>query len=193
VSDFQPTVVEPEAICRRLGIAEPTEDQLDRARDAIVDAKADLELVLNRSLFPETVIVEDLHPLGEDLDDWRTWRNHGHTFEDDYRVLDATATTGGTYTVTFSVGLDGRTESPIVRFVIAHAVESLRNDPDSGLGKRVPTSMGAGGQSVSFAAPQPGAVGSIPSLEQLKRRYHRPVIYKNNRPNVGIWPYAERW
>jgi hypothetical protein len=87
---------------------------------------------------------------------------------------------GGTYDVSFLVGLDGATIDPIVRYVTMHAAESERLRP-GGVGSqgRQVSSVSAKGQSVPYeSAPIPGQADALPELS----RWKRPLFQPFNRP-----------
>lgn len=185
-------VVTPEEIAAKLGVTVPLSDA-DRAviEAAITDCQADVEAELNRSIVPTQQTLQGVWPrLGYDLMDWRAWPQASEVYDDDIKPEFMTANPDGSYDVTFTVGLDGANTPPVKRYVKAHTIESIRNDPDSGIGtNRLVTSVSAEGQSVSYATASvdAGAAGSLPNIKTL-RAFKRRAVFRANRAGVSIWP-----
>lgn len=186
-------VVDPVAVARRLGVNEPTEAQLVHVRDAILDAQADAEAAVNRPLFARTEHLVGVYPaIGLPMNQWRAWPDAA-AFDDTVRVVSWSAVGGGRFDVELRVGLDGPAEASLVRFVAAHATELLRHNPAAGatgIGSRVVTSLGAEGQSISYAATPTaeGVAGALPTTKTL-RHLRRYGAYKRTRPVVAPWPH----
>lgn len=188
-------LVDPADVARRLHLdpAALTAEQRARIVDAIEDAQADLEAELNRPLVPTVEIREGvwpvMYPVGGTLD--RATYPALADIYDDVKILEATANADGTFNLTLQIGLNAAEEAPILRYVRAHAVESLRLDPQSGMGQLAVTSVSAEGQSISYEkrSTQEGAVGSLPSLRSL-RRYKRLSVYQAPSRATAPWPYT---
>lgn len=186
-------VVEPAKIARRLGIDLETEPKLtERISDAILDAQADVLAYLRRdSLFPVEKTLHGLYPAHSELGEPAAWPQAKAVFDDTFTVSSYTADGQGTYTVVFDVGLDGRNEPPIVRYVTAHAIESLRNDPlmFNTLPQKIRT-VSAGNQSISYqeGSVAEGAAGSLPNIKTLAP-YRRLAIYRRPTAPATLWPY----
>ncbi len=186
----EPTLlVQPEVVARKLGVRTAlTADQRETIEDAILDATQTVEGYLQRPLTPRAQTVTGLYPRpGYALEDWRAWSVE---IDDDYAVATAVAKDDGTYDVTFTVGLDAAQHPDIVRYVRVHAVETVRLDDESGMGKRRVSSMSAEGQSMSWEsgrAPS-GDAGALPALESLKRHRRLPGAYQAKRPAPAPWP-----
>jgi hypothetical protein len=182
-----------EQIADKLKIPLPlTAQQREEFRDAIADAQSDVAGYLMQPLVPQPRTLAAVYPLyGYDLHDPRAWplRN----VDDVVTVAGYSENEDGTYDVQLLLGLNAAAEPPIVRYVIAHAVEAIRNDPagspDGSAGRRV-TSLSAEGQSVSYdSAPTEGQAGALPVLASLagyRKRVYRPIPVVPAAP----WPYG---
>ncbi|WP_030372335.1 hypothetical protein [Streptomyces rimosus] len=180
-----------EQVADKLGVPLPlTAAQREQYRNVIAEAQADVVAYLGRPLVPEPRQLHEVYPLfGYDLDDPQAWPVQH--LDDMVTVVQHTENADGTYDVQLLVGLDGAMEEPIVRYIVAHASESIRNTAttDGSSGRRV-TSVSAEGQSISYdAAPLAGQAGALPTMESLagyRRRLYRPI------PTIPAapWPYG---
>jgi hypothetical protein len=93
--------------------------------------------------------------------------------------------------VELKVGLDGPNNHAVARFVKAHTIESVLNDPHMSMGKRLPTSVSAEGQSISWkpGSVAEGAAGSLPNIKTLNR-WKRYGVHRSNRAPVSVWPLS---
>ncbi|MFJ5143053.1 hypothetical protein [Streptomyces sp. NPDC088707] len=179
-----------EQIADKLNVPLPlSAAQREAFRDAIADAQSDVAGHLGRPLLPTPRTLTDARPLfGYDLLDARAWPLNG--VDDIVTVAGVTEKADDRYDVDLLVGLDAAAEKPIVRYVVAHAAETLRNDPAAGGGRRV-TSVSAEGQSISYeAAPSAGQPGSLPTLDSLndfRKLLLRPLPVVPAQP----WPYGQ--
>lgn len=184
-------IVSAEEIAEELGVALPiTAVQREHFWRAIRKAQADVTGYLGRPIVPAPRVLPRERPVfGYDLDDSRAWLiDQG---DDVVTVVSHIDNLDGTYGVQILTGLDGASEEPIRRYVIAHAAETVRNDPAlSQDGTRRVTSVSAEGQSISYdSAPLPGQAGSAPSIDSLsgyRRRLFRPIAAAPGAP----WPYS---
>lgn len=182
-----------EQIADKLKVPLPlTAQQREDYRDAIADAQSDVAGHLMQPLLPQPRTLSAVQPQSRyDLYDRRAWPLSD--VDDVVTVVSYTEIEDGTYDVQVRIGLDGAAEKPIVRYVIAHAVESIRNNPNaaenSGAGRRV-TSLSAEGQSISYdSAPAEGQAGALPTLASLdgyRKRVFRPIPVVPATP----WPYG---
>lgn len=182
-------VIEPEKIAARLGLSDPTPAQLEAIADVILDCQGDVEAYLNRPLFAVERTLTGIYPLsGYPLDQWDAWPD-ARVFDDRVTVVSNTAHPDGSFDVVFKVGLDGPNEARIVRYVKAHAMQSVLNDANLKVGKRQVTSVSAEGQSVSYEnmSVAEGAAGSLPNIKTLSALKRRAVL-RGNRGPVSIWP-----
>jgi len=182
-------VVDPAKVASALGVAEPTPGQLETITDKIIDCQGDVQGYLNRDLFAFEATLTGIYPApGWPLDHYKAWPD-AQQYDDTIAVVSSTALPDGTYDVTFKVGLDGPNDARVTRFVKAHAIQSVLNDANSGMGKRQITSISAEGQSVSYAngSVAEGAAGSLPSLKSLNALKRRGV-YRASRGPVSVWP-----
>lgn len=193
--DLGTLVVQPADVATAIGLATPTQSQLDSIAEAILDAQSDVEGALNRdTLIPETVTLTGLTPLlGVPLTSYKAWAE-SYQYDDDVEVVSYTATVpeDGTYDVEFKVGFDGPSKRPLVRYVKAHAIRGLREDTAYGFElDRVVNNMAADGQSIGFE-PRPtteGAPGALPTMKSL-RQFKRHSVFKRNRAQPDLWPNA---
>lgn len=187
-------VVDPVKIAAKIGVTEPTPEQIESITDAIRDCQSDVEEELGRPLTARTVTLDAINPLlGEDLDSYRAWPD-SQRFDDWVKVLSRVPRPDGSYDVEFLVGLDGANERAIVRYVTAHAVRTLREDDSYGFPqKRVVNNVSADGQSLTYVArpSTEGTAGALPTMKSL-RRFKRLSLYKANRPQPALWPNAGR-
>ncbi|MFD3514907.1 hypothetical protein [Streptomyces sp. NPDC058657] len=186
----QGLVGSPEAVADALGTALPlTSAQRSTYEEAIRDAQADVAAYLNRSLVPTARTLRGVTPRTNDaLDDIDAWPLH---IDDFASVVSYRAQPGGTYDVDLLIGLNGAQEEAVVRYVVAHAAESVRqrNDQGAGPGRRI-SSVSAEGQSVSYdAAPVTGQAGALPTINSLNR-LRRLVFEPLSRPPRAPWPYS---
>ncbi|MGC4950905.1 hypothetical protein ACLQ2N_32535 [Streptomyces sp. DT224] len=182
-----------EQIADKLKVPLPlSAQQRETFRDAITDAQSDVAGYLMQPLLPQPRTLAGVHPVyGWDLYDARAWPLHD--VDDIVTVVSYSENPDGSYDVQLLTGLNAAREEPIVRYVIAHAAESIRNDPGTaggdGAGRRV-TSLSAEGQSVSYdAAPLEGQAGALPTLASLagyRKRVYRPIPVTPAAP----WPYS---
>lgn len=197
-------VVQPEHIARRLGLPQPL-DEHDRwiIEQAIIDAQADLEAYLGRSITAQTYTETHMLPLGGhyNLTHWPVIAVTSTTAETD----PATGQPTGYYTVVYTAGLDGVADpelEPIRRFVRTHALYSdgvqrlfRRLIPDQA---RKVAALGVEGQNVTYAdtyqvredAAELGLPGALPTLKSCDRwrlagrRVHQGPTQVNE-----LWPY----
>ncbi|AWI32696.1 hypothetical protein [Streptomyces tirandamycinicus] len=179
-----------EQVADKLGVPLPlTAQQRESFRDAITDAQADVVTYLGRPVVPQPRTLLGAHALfGYDLDDAQAWPIHD--LDDVVSVVSHVDNLDGTYDVQLLVGLDGAAEEPIVRYIVTHAAESIRNKPSATEGTRRVTSVSAEGQSISYeGAPAAGQAGAPPELNSLAgyRKYlYRPIPVVPAVP----WPYG---
>lgn len=187
-------VCSPEDVALKLKVALPLSDeQRETLEVAIEDAQADVEGYLNRPLAePRHEVAQRRYPVfgAQDLRDYRSWPGLIDLYDDRVKVESWTDNGDGSYDVKVLVGLDGAAERPIVRYVVAHAAESVRTDPSSGMGKRRVTSVSAEGQSVSYekGAAAEGSAGALPTLKSLAR-YRRLSAFSRPSGATPPWPY----
>src|SRR5690606_8196728 len=159
--DTPELVVDPAVIARRAGL---DAQHIDKVVDAITDAQADVEGFLHRTLIPvehsfEGLTPDESYPLG-DVQAWPEVQ-----CDDEYSVVSWAATPDGLFTVQFLVGIDARQLQPIKRFVTAHAIKMLQDDPMLADAIRRPIrSVNAEGQSLTFetGSVADGAIGVAP-------------------------------
>ncbi|WP_328333337.1 hypothetical protein [Streptomyces sp. NBC_00455] len=189
----QGLVASPEAVADALGVTLPLASaQRSTYETEIRNAQADVAAYLGRALVPAVTTRRGLTPYWTDaLEDADAW----HLDVDDIaEVISYRANGDGTYDVDLLVGLDGAKEESVVRYVVAHAAESLRQRTDqattaAGSGRRV-SSVSAEGQSVSYdSAPTTGQAGALPTINSLNR-LRRLVFQPLSRPPRAPWPYA---
>ncbi|WP_030777648.1 hypothetical protein [Streptomyces sp. NRRL S-920] len=186
----QGLVASPEAVADALGVPLPlTSGQRSTYEEEIRNAQADVAAYLNRTLVPTATTLRGITPHWADaLDDIDAWPVH---LDDIAEVVSYRANPDGTYDVDLLVGLNGAREESVVRYVVAHAAESVRQRPgeNAGASRRV-SSVSAEGQSVSYdSAPAPGQAGAVPvigSLNRLRRLVFQPL----SRPPRAPWPYS---
>ncbi|GHF33650.1 hypothetical protein GCM10010218_13430 [Streptomyces mashuensis] len=193
----QGLVGSPEAVADALGVPLPlTSPQRSRYEEEIRNAQADVAAYLNRpSLVPRATTLRGVTPRWTDaLDDIDAWPVH---LDDIAEVVSCRPNSDGTYDVDLLVGLNGAQEESVVRYVVAHAAESIRQrqDQGAGAGRRV-SSVSAEGQSISYdAAPAAGQAGALPTIDSLSR-LRRLVFEPLSRPPRAPWPYSSsrrRW
>ncbi|MEU8540905.1 hypothetical protein AB0C52_13110 [Streptomyces sp. NPDC048717] len=186
----QGLVASPEAVADALGLPLPlTPAQRAVHETEIRNAQADVAAYLNRSLIPAATTIPGVRPRQAGaLDDVGTW---ALDLDDIAEVDSYRARPDGTYDIDLLVGLHGAREEAIVRYVVAHAAEAIRQRPDQsgGVGRRV-SSVSAEGQSVSYeSGPVTGQAGALPvlgSLNRLRRLAFQPL----RRPSHAPWPYS---
>ncbi|MFI1201613.1 hypothetical protein ACH4VR_19540 [Streptomyces sp. NPDC020883] len=186
----QGLVGSPEAVADALGVPLPlTSAQRSTYEQEIRNAQADVAAYLNRSLVPTATTLRGLTPRWADaLDDVDTWLLD---FDDIAEVVSYRTNSDGTYDVDLLVGLNAAKEETVVRYVVAHAAESVRQRPDqtTGPGCRV-SSVSAEGQSISYdSAPTTGQAGALPTINSLNR-LRRLVFQPLSRPPRAPWPYS---
>lgn len=193
----QGLVGSPEAVADALGAPLPlTSAQRAAYEEEIRNAQADVAAHINRPLVPSATTLCGVTPRWADaLDNIDTWPVH---LNDIAEVVSYRANPDGTYDVDLLVGLNGAQEETVVRYVVAHAAESLRQRPDqsAGPGRRV-SSVSAEGQSISYeSAPAVGQAGALPTINSLSR-LRRLVFEPLSRPPHAPWPYSSsrtrRW
>ncbi|MGW0757170.1 hypothetical protein ACWD1Y_11880 [Streptomyces sp. NPDC002814] len=184
-----------EQIADKLGVPLPlTPQQREDFRDAIADAQSDVVGYLGRPLLPQPRTLSAVRPVyGYDLYDARAWPVHD--LDDVVTVVSYKETEDGAYDVQLLIGLNAAAEKPIVRYIVAHAVEGIRNRPaaspnsGSGAGRRV-TSVSAEGQSISYdSAPVAGQAGALPALDSLSG-YRKFTIRPLPTVAASPWPYG---
>ncbi len=197
----RPTVAQ---VARKLRLSDEQieEYELD-LRDAIDEAVADVEGILNRPIIPVSQTLTGRVPFygATDLLDGAAWSGLVDELDDDFTITAATPVVGSNpqaYDLTVMVGLDGAAEPVIVRFIKAAAVASIRNDPAlPGVGTRLVTSVSADGQSVSYEKGPAGgggrgsasAAGAGPTSDSLSR-FRRHAIYRRKTFTDAPWPYS---
>jgi hypothetical protein len=168
----QPTVITPLDLANQLGIESPTAKQEDRIYEEILNAQADVEDYLNRSLFTYTVSrTNEWKDYRFPPDNFRAWPWATDEYDDDIAVTASTENPDGTWNVTLKVGFDGANTNGVVRYVKAHVREVLRNDPDfTAIARRI-SSVSAEGQSISYdkGSVAEGAAGASATLDSLRR------------------------
>lgn len=193
----QGLVASPEAVADTLGVPLPlTPSQRSTFEQEIRNAQADVTAYLNRALVPTARTLHGLSPRWRDaLDDTEDWPLD---LDDFTEVVSYRDNGDGTYDVDLLVGLNGAKEEAVVRYVVAHAAESVRqrSDQTDGPGRRV-SSVSAEGQSISYdSAPTVGQAGAPPTINSLNR-LRRIVFQPLSRPPRAPWPYStsrtRRW
>lgn len=171
-----------------LGLDAPTLQQQDLIEDWMLDAQGDVEDYLNRPIFPFEVTRDDAWKVaGRDDLDWRAWPWVLDEYDDEYRVVSASANGDGTWTVTLSVGLDGPNTRGIVTYVKEAVRERARHDAAFPTIERVVSSVSAEGQSLSYAdkgSAAKGDPGGVRGLDTLRR--HRRFSAKRARTRTAI-------
>ncbi|WNZ14976.1 hypothetical protein [Streptomyces sp. 11x1] len=186
-------IASAEEMADELGVTLPLTAALrERYWTKIRAAQADVSSYLGRPLVPTPRRLLDVTPLwGYALNDPQAWPIQ--QFDDVVTVIGHVDNLDGTFTVDLLVGLDAATEEPIVRYVVAHAAEAIRNDPTAPeSGTRRVTSVSAEGQSISYdSAPLAGQVGAPPLLDSLSG--YRPRLYRTiATASANPWPYGSR-
>ncbi|RSS97252.1 hypothetical protein EF903_01650 [Streptomyces sp. WAC05292] len=182
-------LVSPEQVADELGVPLPlTAAQREAFRTDIAKAQADVSGYLGRPIIPRPERLRSVLPLfGYALSDARAWP--AASYDDITTVLSYAPAADGRYDVRLLIGLHAAQEEPIVRYVLAHAAETIRNKPGANSERRV-TSVSAEGQSISYdTAPVAGQAGALPALDSLagyKKRLYRPIV---GAPAVA-WPYG---
>ncbi|MFK0290741.1 hypothetical protein ACIQU6_09715 [Streptomyces sp. NPDC090442] len=193
----QGLVGSPEAVADALGVPLPlTATQRAAYTEEIRNAQADVAAYLNRPLVSTARTLRGVTPVWRDaLDDIEAWPIR---LDDTAEVVTYRVAADGTYDVDLLVGLNGAHEETIVRYVVAHAAESIRQRPDQsdGPGRRV-SSVSAEGQSISYSdSPTTGQAGALPSINSLNR-LRRLTFQPLTRPPRAPWPYSssrqQRW
>lgn len=184
-------IASAEQVADALNVPLPiTAAQRERYWQKIREAQADVLAYIGRPLIPTPQQLLSAMPMfGYSLDDPQAWPIQ--RYDDVVSVVSYVNNLDGTYDVQLLVGVDGSSEQPIVRYVVAHAAEALRNDPASDTdGSRRVSSVSAEGQSISYdTAPAPGQPGALPTIDSLsgyKRRIYRPLTTAPTAP----WPYG---
>ena len=186
-----PLLVDADSVARKIGVPLPlTAEQRATIEDAIQDGQDDVEGYLLRPLATRDVTRTGLTPAPwTDVMSWEAWG--ASMFDEDFFVVSATEQPDNAgWTVVFRVGLPADAMRPIIRYIKAHAAESVRLSPSSGMGKRQITSMSAEGQSVGLekATTTQGVPGGLPTLDTLKRWRRRATAYQSDRQHSGPWP-----
>ena len=195
-------IVDPTAVARKLGVADPTPAFLAAVADAVLDAQADAQAYLGRPLLPAQYVQTCCYPY---LDGWRL--DEDPVLEIVTAVAETYPLVGGLtglYTVTYIGGLDARVDSPddcsaVRRWVKAAAA----NDPtvirawSAGGAVGLRRSVTTDGQSVTFdnlglggggqaGTDSPGALPSKSSMDALRRRNRR--VYTAPTPPLPAGP-----
>lgn len=191
-------IVSCEQVAVRLGVPLPlTDTQRARIEQEIEQVQADAANYINRAIFPVYDTVTDaVRCPGYPTLDYRSWPRLLDRYDDLVTVQSATQNPdSGSWTLAVMVGLDGRNNTTLTRFVLAGAAETIRNDPAAGMGTRQITSMSADGQSVSWkqpngrsgaaSDPEAGAMPTLSSLNSLRRA----SVRVSQRPTDPPWPY----
>ncbi|MFI6686606.1 hypothetical protein [Streptomyces sp. NPDC050485] len=179
----------PESVADALGVPLPlTSAQRAAYEQALRDAQADVAAYLNRPVIPRVTTLRAVTPRwAQPLDEIDAWPAGP---DDLAEVITYRANADGTYDVDLLVGLNGAQEEPLVRYVVAHAAESIRQRPDHDGGGRRVSSVSAEGQSVSYeTAPQTGQAGALPTIDSLKR-LRRLTFQRVVAPHRAPWPYS---
>ncbi|MFF9901232.1 hypothetical protein [Streptomyces longispororuber] len=186
----QGLVGSPEAVADALDVPLPlTAPQRAAFQQALRDAQADVVGYLKRPVVPRAVTLHAVTPRWtdalEEADCWPT-----EHLDDFVEVISYRQLADGRYDVDLLVGLNGPQEEIVVRYVVAHAAESVRQrSGEHGGGRRV-SSVSAEGQSISYDAPpaagQAGAPPAIDSLKGLRRQLYQPAGPGPRAP----WPYS---
>lgn len=203
-------VISPEALAVKAGMDLPlTESQREVITDAILDAQADVQAYLGRSLFPVERIDYERFP-------WDDGWNLDSGDETVIRIISTTpeyqsGTLTGTYTVKYIVGLDVANDPalrPIHRYIVAHALNSdsfLRMWRTATNDEGTVRSLSAEGQSVSFTPTTFGAAaggvkagdktpGALPSLSSIDFWRHAGRRVHQGRTRASDWPFTgPRW
>ncbi|MER5482649.1 hypothetical protein ABT024_05445 [Streptomyces sp. NPDC002812] len=185
-------IASPEQVADKLKTPLPlTAAQRESYRTDIAEAQAAVSAYLGRPLIPAPQFLRSVRPLlGSDLASPDAWPLQ--EYDDEVTVLGHTVNPDGSYDVQLLVGLEAALEEPIVRYVVAHAAESIRNAPAAGAEGRRVTSVSAEGQSVSYdSAPTAGQAGALPSLDSLSR-YRKQLYRPISRTPATPWPYGGR-
>lgn len=188
-------LVSAESVAVKLGVPLPlTDDQRARIEQEIIAAQDDAANYINRAIFPVFETQTGWLPLvGYDVLDYRAWPLLLEIYDDRVAVLSATLN-GSSYDVAVMVGIDGRNEPTLTRFVLAAAAEAIRTDPGSGMGKRLVTSMSAEGQSITYdkSTATPGVAGSLPTIDSLKS-LKRASWHRSARRADPPFPYRDTY
>lgn len=187
--------VEEVAVWLELDPASLTDPQQQRILAGLAAAASGVVLALGRPILPTRETKTGLYPLyGYDTASWLAWQG---VWDDDFQVVTATMDVDESWTVVADVGLDGRTIEEIRRFVVIDCLETLQQDPNSSLGKRLVQSVSAEGQSVSYSdskgsrqyANPVRTAGSKPRMEDLQRKWAREKLFGTvSRPAEAPWP-----
>lgn len=197
-----PLVVPIADVAQAAGLDEV--EHQDVIRDAILDAQADVVAHLGRVITPTTFVETAREP------DWSGGWNLTPLDHPVTEVTSAVASTysdgtpTGYYTITYTAGLDARTDEvlhPIRRYIKAHALNSpaitrlWRDTPEGQGGIR---SASTQGQTITYeratlgggGAPGSGVPGALPTLASLDRWRvaGRRVYQRQSVP--GQWPYS---
>jgi hypothetical protein len=144
---------------------------------AILDAQQAVEGAIG-PIFPSVFTQAGLWPYGTNLTDPATW----FLEPEQIVVHDTVAATDGTYTVTYERGLNGAAEGPILRYIKAHAAAYYAAGPAGYSLPRLPTSVSAEGQSITWSGTGTArtTTGASPTLEDLKVRYvsRKPKVFQ---------------
>lgn len=199
-----PLVVDPDDIAVRLGLTLPlSEADQRRVELAILDAQADVEAYLGRTIYPAEYVETGLWPQSDG-----SWALCNYPVVTVVSAVEETSEGGqplGTYTVTYTAGLDAANDVallPIRRFVSAAAMNSpmvldlwraARSD-----GGRIITSLSTEGQSIGYKETTvlgtgtlaAGAAGSIPTLDSLDRWSLRGKrVFQRRDPGTYDWTF----
>ena len=186
-------VVSADDVASKLGLTAITSTQRERIEEEIVARQTDAANYINRDIFGVLDTATGMLPrYGFPMSDWRAWPALLDRYDDRVTVLAyRVGADGGSYDVDVLVGLDGRNEPALTRFVMQSAVEGLRNDGSSGLGKRLVTSVSAEGQSVTYdkltaKSTDSGGQPDLDSLASLKRM----SVFRTRASSNAEFPYS---
>lgn len=187
-----------EEVAIRLGVALPlTDAQRARIEQEIEGVQTDAANYINRPVFAVFDTVTDQSAVyGYAVTDYRAFPQLLDLYNDRVTILAATDNGAGGYTVSVMVGIDGRNEPALTRYVLAAAAEAIRNDPSAGMGKRQVTSVSAEGQSISYkqdssssASGADAPAGSLPTLSSLSS-LKRLSVHQSPRQPGPPFPYG---
>lgn len=213
-ADHPLLVVDPDEIGRRVGLPQPlSDDDREDVTDRILDAQADVEGYLNRTIVPTitTEVVRDFIPRGGytgNLVGAVRLPRYDVSNEPLISVLDAVDNDDDTWTVTYLGGLDAAND-PRMRLIIAFIrqaaiASTLQGNVNA---KRVIRSKSVEGQSLTYAdasersgtsrsaaaySPANKQAGQAPTLASLSR-WKRRMVYSRPRQSWINQPVNSAW
>ena len=182
-------IVTPEKVAARAGFTGSITDLYEELVDFILDAQADVEAHLRRSIVRSERVVNGETPYDTtNLSDVAVWPAAAVlSMEDDVEVKSWALQPDGTYTVTFYVGLDGAEVRPILRYVTEHAAAMFKAKamPQD----RTVRSVSAEGQSISWEGTPTSGPGAPPTLDSLNHwRRYSSAFHPSRRATQPVWP-----